>query len=172
MEFNAKKLIGEIKDNLKQKGASQKDERDVMHAMINDPTFKTSDYNSNGDVIKECCPHDEAVQLASSIINKGASIPMAEAQELASNMQFTKNDAGHLVNISKEFMLGYLDTGRKISLGCKEDSDISFIINEIPEKVTFYPKKDENGNYIKGETKTPAHKGVKASSPYPKHLKK
>ena len=46
MEFNAKKLISEINEGLTQKGQSKKDERDVMHAMINDPTFKTAEYNN------------------------------------------------------------------------------------------------------------------------------
>lgn len=171
MEFNAKKLISEINEGLTQKGQSKKDERDVMHAMINDPTFKTAEYNNTGEVVRECCPHDNAVQLAASIINKGASIPSAEAQELANNMQFTKTDASNLVDISKEFMLGYLDTGRKISLGCKADSDISFMLKETEEKVAYFPKKNEDGTYDKGESITPAHKGVKASSPCPKHLK-
>ena len=69
-----------------------------------------------------------------------------------------------------------LDTGRKISLGGRADSNISLIQKEIPETKTTYPKKvgeDKSGNpiYEHPESVIPAHKSISVSGSCPKWLK-
>lgn len=170
--ISVEQTIQNIKEGLSQRGASSKDENIVMRAMLNDPNFKADIYGKDG-VIGQICPHDEATKFTASVVSKTASIPQAEAELLAEKHKYTKSEAQCLVNISKEFTYGYLQTDRKLPLGGREDSNISLLLKEVPETVNTYPKKDENGNYtVPGKVTTPAHKSIKVSSPCPVWLKK
>lgn len=170
--MNVLQTIQNIKEGLSQRGASAKDENTVMRAMLNDPTFKADIYGKEG-VIGQVCPHDEATKFTASVVSKTASIPQAEAELLAEQHKYSKAEAQCLVNISKEFTYGYLQTDRKLPLGGREDSNISLLLKTVPEAVNSYPKKDENGNYTSlGQVTTPEHKSIKVSSPCPVWLKK
>ena len=167
MESNVKKTIEEIKDNLAQQRSSVKDETIVMRAMLNDKDFKVDVYGNDNNVIDTVCPYDEAREMISSVISRTTKISPAEAQALAGNHQFNKNEAENMTVISKEFINTYLDCGRKLSLGKRKDSDISLIPKEVAEKTRFYPKKDADGNWVKDKVVIPAHKTVKIKSPCP-----
>lgn len=171
METNVEKLVENIKSGLTQAGSSLKDENAVMRAMLNDKDFIVDVYSKDG-VIGQISPYQEARELATSIVSKTTSIPVAEAQVLAENHVFTKAESANMVNISKEFINTYLGTGRKLSLGKRAESDISLIPKDVEATVRSYPKKDENGNYVKGQIEVPAHKSVKVCSPCPEWLKK
>ena len=110
--------------------------------------------------------------MITSVISKTTKIPTEEARVLAENHQFNNAESESMVTISKEFFNTYLDTGRKISLGKRERSDISFKPKEVEESVKTYPSKDDKGNFTKGEVTVPAHKSVKVSAPCPEWLKK
>lgn len=171
MEANVKKLVEEIKDGLSQQGSSLKDENAVMRSMLNDKDFKADVYSKDG-VVGQVCPFEEAREMVSSVLNKTAKIPAAEAEELANNHMFTKGESSNMIAISKEFVNTYLETGRKLSLGKRADSDISLIPKDVPDSVRTYPKKVGENEYVKGEVKVPAHKSIKVSSPCPDWLKK
>ena len=85
-------------------------------------------------------------------------------------------DAETMIGLSKEFFNSYLQTGRKIGLGCREKSNVSLIKKDIPASTRYFPKQtgvDDNGNAIftKGETKVPAYESIKVISPCPSHIK-
>ena len=88
----------------------------------------------------------------------------------------TKTDAKTFVNVSKEFIHTYVQTGRKLPLGAREDMDVSLEYRTVPERDTGYPRKigvDAQGKdiYEITSSKIPAHGGIKASSPCPPWIK-
>ena len=173
---SVKDLVKQIDKTRTQASASAKDETTVMRAMLNDPTYKVDVYSKKG-IEGQYCPHDEAVNLASNIIKGAASIPAAEANELASKYEFTKNDANIMIGISKEFVNTYLDTGRKLPLGGREDSNISIKKRVKEESISSFPVKtgvnsDGTDKYeSKSGKRIPAHGSLKVFSPCPTWLK-
>ena len=164
-------LVNEIREGLTQQGSSLKDETAVMRAMLNDKEFSVDVYSNKG-VVGSVCPYQESRDMITSVISKTTKIPTEEARVLAENHQFNNAESESMVTISKEFFNTYLDTGRKISLGKRERSDISFKPKEVEESVKTYPSKDDKGNFTKGEVTVPAHKSVKVSAPCPEWLKR
>lgn len=171
MESKVNNLLEEIKGGLTQAGSSTKDENRVMRAMLNDKDFAVDVYSKDG-VVGQVCPYNEAREMLTSVISKTAKIPVAEAEVLSQNHQFTKGESANMVNISKEFINTYLGTGRKLSLGKRAESDISLTPKDVPTCVRTYPKKVGEGQYVKGEVEVPAHKSIKVTAPCPVWLKK
>jgi hypothetical protein len=172
---SVKALIKEINETKTQISASAKDEQRVMRAMLNDPTFKVDIYGKGG-VKGQYCPYDDARQMISSIIKDTTHMGTKEAEELASGYEFGKNEATTMINISKEFVNTYVETGRKLPLGGRADSDISIAKKVKEAKANTYPKKvgvnaDGTDKY---ETVTegtiPAHGSLKVYSPAPSWL--
>ena len=168
---NVEKMVKEIKDNLSQVSSSHKDEVSVMQAMLNDTDYKVGIYKKDG-LAETFCPAEEAKNMVGRIISSTTKLSAQEAKALGDNYQFTKNDASTMVDISKEFVNTYLQSGRKLPLGGREFSDVSLEIKEVEQKETGFPKKigvDPSGKAIyKTESSTiPSHTGVKASSPCP-----
>ena len=161
-------LVKDIKDNLTQKSASQKDEVLVMKAMVNDSSFKVGEYSKAG-LVGEYCPYEDSRKLVASIINSAAHIPTSEAKSLADSYEFTKSDAAVLVNISKEFVNTYVQTGRKLPLGGRESSSVSLELKTVAEAKKQFPIV---GSTERGESIIPAHTALKASGPCPVWLKK
>lgn len=173
---NVKELLNEIKGNLSQKvSASQKDEVKVMKAMLNDRNYTVGVYGKDGKE-GEVCPSKEARDMISSVMSGAAKISQAEASKLAEEYEFKKSEAANMVTISKEFINTYLDSGRKLSLGGRETSNVSLVKKEVEAKTTTYPKKvgiDENGNaiYKTETTNIKAHSTIKASGSCPSWIK-
>ena len=166
---NVMELIQDIKDNLKQKSASRRDEESVMRAMLNDRNFIVRDYATQ----ETHCPATEYRDMISGIIASTTKMPKVEAQSIADSYEVKKSDASTMVTLSKDFFSNALRTGRKINLGATEKSDISIQLKEIPETQKKFPMKtgvNEDGSprYEKNETTIPAHEGLKVSSPCPK----
>lgn len=164
-------MVAEIKSNLSQKSSSRKDEVAVMQAMLNDTTYKVGVYKKDG-LDSTYCPAEAAKEMAGRIIAGSTKMSAQEANTLGKNYQFTKADAGTMVDIGKEFINTYVQTGRKLPLGGRATSDVALEQREIEERQSGYPKKigvDANGEdiYKITETKVPAHSGIKASSPCP-----
>ena len=109
-------------------------------------------------------------------VAEDTQISKAEADDLAANYEFKKSDAESLVGISKEFINTYLTTGRKLSLGGREKSNISLTEKKIEETIRMYPKKvgvnsDGSDRYEKVQTKVPAYNSIKVIAPCPKWVK-
>lgn len=172
---NVMTLIEEIQGSIKKKSASQKDEVKIMRAMLNDKEYVVDVYDKTG-VIGQVCPANDAREMAASIISGATRIPYEEAKSLADNYEFKRNEAASMVEISKEFVNTYLDTGRKISLGGRVDKDISIYQDSLESKEKTYPKRigeDENGKpkYERPITVIPAHKSAKTESGCPEWLR-
>jgi len=175
MAEDVKVLINEIKTNLSQVNSSQKDEVRVMKAMLNDPEYKVGVYGKTG-CEGTYCPREDAIAIVTSILHNAASMPNAEAEVIAKDYEFTKNEATAMVGINKEFINTYLQTGRKLPLGGREMSDISISGKEVQASTKTYPAKmgfDENGEAIwgKGEKKIKAHMSAKIHASCPPWVK-
>lgn len=170
-------LISEIKEGVNQCIASQKDEVRVMQAMLNDKEYAVGVYSKEGKV-GEYCPSEDARAMLTSVMSTAAKISKQEASALADAHEFTKAEAETFVNVSKQFVLTYCETGRKLPLGKREGTNFSLFTEVKPEKYSTYPKKvgvDENGNDIynnvKKDNPTPEHVVLRTSSPCPEWLK-
>lgn len=167
--MNVQELIQDIKNNLKQKSASRRDEEAVMRAMLNDRSFIVKDYSTQ----ETHCPAIEYRDMVAGIIASTTKMPKVEAQAVVENYEVKKSDASTMVTLSKDFFNSALRTGRKINFGATEKSDISIQLKEIPETQKKFPMKtgindDGTPRYEKNETTIPAHEGLKVSSPCPK----
>lgn len=176
---NVKQLIASIKKENVERGrtaASQKDEIAVMRAMVNDKDFKTQVYDKKGPTDQFICPSDNARALGSNILVTTTKMPKAEANTLMDDYEFTNKDAEALINISKEFISGYMDTGRKLPLGKREKSDISLSRKIVAPSTKGTPVKvgvDADGRDV-WETKTtynPGHESIRIHAPHPPYIK-
>lgn len=171
-------LLKEIKENQSQLIASQKDELRVMVAMLNDPEYKVGLYNKDGEQTGIICPREDALDIISRSVSSLTGVSLQEAHTLSQDKVFDNNDAKSFINISKQYILGYIETGRKLSFGKREDTDFSLHQEVVPEKYHTHPVKvgEKDGKPIyehkKKDTPTPEHKVLKASSPCPSWLKK
>lgn len=168
------KLIKEIKTNLSQRSSSQKDEIRVMQAMINDKEYVVDVYGSVGK-IGTYCPSEDARKLTAAIIASTTKISKDEAEHLAGEHVFSKNEASSMVNISKEFVNTYIETGRKLPLGGRKESNVSLLGRDVANSISRYPKKVTNSDgsvrYENAEKAVPAHKTIKSSGPCPVWVK-
>ena len=160
---NVKLLVKDIKENLDKKTASQKDERSVMKAMLNDPNFKVGVYSKAGKV-DEYSPYEDSRKLFANVISTTTKMSGSEALELAKGYEVTKSDADSMINISKEFVNTYLNTGRKLPLGGRETSNISLIKKEVAQRETRVPNQDKTALI-------PAHDSAKVYGSCPAWLK-
>lgn len=168
--MNQLKIVEEIKSNLKQRSASQKDEVAVMQGMLNDKDYAVGVYSKEGK-IGEYSPYEDSRKMVSSILTETTGISGKEAGSLAGEFEFTKSEATTMVNISKEYVNTYLQTGRKLPLGGRENSDIALMAKDIKEAEKKFPGSIGNKD---GEMKTaviPAHGSIKVIAPCPSWLK-
>ena len=151
--MNVQELIQDIKNNLKQKSASRRDEEAVMRGMLNDRSFIVKDYSTQ----ETHCPATEYRDMIAGIIASTTKMPKVEAQAVVENYEVKKSDASTMVTLSKDFFNSALRTGRKINFGATEKSDISIQLKEIPETQKKFPMKtgmndDGTFRYEKNET--------------------
>ena len=162
-------LVKDIRTNLKQKSASQKDEVRVMKAMLNDKDFRVGEYTKDGK-IGEYSPYEDSRKMVTTILSSAGKLPTAEAKEIANKYEFSKSEATTLINISKEFVNTYVHTGRKLPLGAREDMNVAVQLKEVPESVKQFPK-GGIGSSERGQVTIPAHNTLKVAGPCPSYLK-
>ena len=164
---NAKQIIEEVTKGVKQKSSSRKDEITVMKAIMNDPTYSTDIYNGK-DEINTYYPSKDLRKVVTNAVSSITKIPNKEAEELVNQYEFTKSDAQAMVNLSKEFIYSYLQTGRKLSLGGRFNSDVQLMWKNIAAREAKIPtgviSKKEN-NII------PEHGGIKVINKCPNWIK-
>ena len=169
-------LVKEIKDGLSQCNSSRKDEIRVMQTMLSDPTYAVQVYDKNGPTGEMYNPCQDFRAMCASVIANVARINSAEAETMMSDYSVKKNEANTMVNISKEFMNTYLDTGRKLPLGGRETSDISLSRKHVPAKVRPCPHKvgvneDGSNRYARNPTTVAAHDSIRVFAPCPSWVK-
>lgn len=167
---SVKDLVADIKANLSQGGASQKDEVAVMRAMLNDKEYVVDVYKRNGETTPYC-PSADARAMIASVIASTTKISNQEAAALADKHEFKKSEAEAMVNITKEYIHTYMATGRKLPLGGRATSDVSLSPKHVEEKERSFPQKI-GGEYKKGSTTIAAHDSIKVTAPCPAWLKK
>ena len=77
-----------------------------------------------------------------------------------------------LLNISKEFIHTYLETGKKLSLGGREKSDISFYKKTVDSYHISSPILQSDGSYIRKGTIIPTYETIKVDNKCPSWIKK
>lgn len=169
-----KGLIEEINSNLSQRNSSRKDEIRVMQAMLSDTSYEVDVYDREG--IEKYNPAKDFQSMCASVMANAAKISDAEAEQLMDGYSVKRSEAASMVNISKEFINTYLHTGRKMSLGAREKSDVSISLNTVPETVRYYPKKigvndDGSDRYSKVPATIPAHESIGVHAPCPAWVK-
>lgn len=169
-------IVTEIQTTRTQQSASGKDEIAVMRGMLNDTGYVVDLYGSQGKT-GVYCPSEDARGMLANQIHKAAKVPTQEAAQLAAEYEFTKSDAETQVRLSKEFVNTYMETGRKLPLGTRQNSDVSLLQKAIPAQERTYPKKtgvnaDGTDRYEKATTQVPAHSSIRVISTCPDHIKK
>ena len=160
-----KDVVAEIKEGLSQRSSSQKDEVRVMRAMLNDPTYSVGIYDKSGK-IGDYCPFEDSRSMLGSIINEATGIQPKEAKALANTFEFSNKEATSMVNISKEFINTYVETGRKLPLGGRENMNASISIKHVAESKKQFPV-GGIGSKERGEVIIPAHDSLKVTAPCP-----
>lgn len=168
MTENLRTITSEIKDNLQQRSASRKDETSIMKAMLNDSSYQVGIYDKSGH-IADYCPYADSRKMFANIISSTTQIPGSEAQELSNAYEVTKSDATTMVNISKEFVNSYLQTGRKLPLGGRKTMNVSLMMKHVEEKEKVVPTQNEGDE--RKTTQVPAHDAIRAICPCPNWLK-
>lgn len=168
-------VVKNIKDNLKQRNSSQKDEVTVMQAMLNDKSYSVDVYDKSGK-IGEYCPAEDFNNMTASIIAATTKISKEEAKTLAEAHEVTKTEAKSQVGVSKQFIHTYLDTGRKLPLGGREKTNFALSLKDVPERTKPCPRKvgigdDGSGIYETPNKIIPAHVGLKAYGACPPWIK-
>lgn len=174
-ENTVKELIQEISGGLSQVKSSHKDEVRIMQSMLNDPEYKINIYSKNG-VEGTYSPSEDFRSMCASIISNAAKVPIAEATQLVSDYNVRKSEAESMVNVSKEFVNTFLQTGRKLPLGAREKSDISLSLKKVEASTRSYPQKvgvndDGTDRYSKTPTTIPAHETIRVHGSCPSWVK-
>lgn len=164
-------LIEEISAGRSQVNSSRKDEIRVMQAMLSDPSYEVSIYGKDG-IEGSYNPTNDFRSMCASVISNAAKVPMAEATQLMSDYSVRKAEATTMVNISKEFINTFLQTGRKLPLGGREKSDVSLSLKKVESSTRLYPQKvgvndDGTDRYSKTPTTVPAHDSIRVHAPCP-----
>mgnify|MGYP000952907046 CR=1 FL=1 len=164
-------LVNEIKTNLTQTSSSTKDEERVMRAMLNDREYTVDIYSKEGKT-GTFCPAEEVRNMLTSVISSAVKISADEAKKLADEHEFKKSESQAMINISKEFINTYLQTGRKLPLGGRETSDVSLSKKDVKASIRTYPRKvgvnpDGTARYDHPEAPVKAHSSVRVHSSCP-----
>ena len=168
-------LIEEISTGLSQSSSSRKDEVRIMQAMLSDPDYEVSIYGKDG-VEGTYNPTNDFRSMCASVIANAAKVPAAEATQIMDGYAVRKSEAASMINISKEFVNTFLQTGRKLPLGPRETSDISLSLKKVESTTRMYPQKvgvndDGTDRYSKVCTTIPAHDSIRVDAPCPSWVK-
>lgn len=169
-------LLNEISSNLSQKSSSRKDEIAVMQMMLSDTDYEVSVYGKDG-VKGAYKPAEDFKSMCSSVMSHTAKISVDEAEKLMSEYVPSKKEAEKMVNILKEFVNTFLQTGRKLPLGGRENSEVSLSLKKVGPITRSYPQKvgvndDGTDRYSKTPTSIPAHESIRVHSSCPPWINK
>lgn len=169
---NVNNLVKEIKAGLSQVAVSAKDEIKVMRAMLNDKDYTVGVYAKDGKV-GEYSPSQEVRGMMAGVLTSTTRISASEADALMNEYEFKRQDASTMVDLSKEFFNTYMQTGRKVGFGGRENSDVYIGTKQVKPSERKYPKKigvDDSGEAIYDRllVKVPGYESVKVYPTCPK----
>lgn len=181
MGSTVKELINEITENRnkdRQEGItrydtkSQKDEVNIMRAMMNDQSYSVRVYDNYGRVISTYCPAKDIRKNMSSIIQGAMGIGEQEADHVMDNYEFKNGDAQCMINLSKEFVNTYLQSGRKLPLGGRDRSNVTLMKKTIPGGTMLYPNRiNKKSSYESTEITTQDYDTIKVIGSCPEWRK-
>lgn len=170
-----KALVKEISSNLTQTSSSQKDEIRVMRAMLNDTSYEVGIYGKDG---KEGVynPAKDFRGMCASVVSATAKVSGAEAEKLIEGYEVKKSDAATMVNVSKEFVNVFVQTGRKLPLGGRKTSNVCLSEKHVKATTRNYPKKigvndDGSDRRSMAPASIPAHESMRVHAPCPSWVK-
>ena len=150
--------------------SSQKDETEVMRAMLNDSSYVNGIYNNTG-CIGVTCPAVQFRRMLVGIICDNFHLDKAEVEYVLGNYNFGNATAEQMISIAKQFVIGYLESGRKLPFGQRRNSDISMTMKRIPAHNVFHPIKrihdDGKCETMVTETMVPQYDQIRVSSKCP-----
>lgn len=147
-------LVNEIKKSTNQIAINKVDEIRVMKCMLNDKDFSLGVYDKNLGYIGERSPHEEAVNFVKNVISGATGLDGRDSRHLAENYEFTKRDAGFLIDNMRDFIQVYTGTGRKINIMQTAATEACLYTKPIEAGKKSVPDK-ENPGKIKEITTSP-----------------
>lgn len=167
--------IQDIRKVRTQTAANARDELRVAQAMLNDRDFVVDVYGKSG-VVGQYCPYLEMRTMLANAIREVTHMSQKESTELAMGYTYDRNAAQSMVNFSKQYVLTYTETGRKLPLGCREHSNISLLQKHKEAKISSFPMPtsvDADGNkvYASKTSITPEYDTMRVIGTCPAHLK-
>ena len=118
--------------------------------MMNDNTYQVATY-AGGGYQGIYNPASSFRRVVSNAMSAVTGMSRMESDALLAKHEFSPQDAREMINFSKEFVLTYLRTGRKLPLGGRDMSNISLKLKDVPGGFVSYPVKvgeDSSGHAI------------------------
>lgn len=148
---------------------NRRDEQRVMRALMNDMNYEVDVYKTGHEgPVNKINPSKLLKTTVANAMTKITGMNRVEAAHLMSLYEFDNHDANRMLEFTKEFINVYLQTGRKLPLGGRKDSDISLVGRVMESNTLKYPVKtgkvDENGKEIfeTKEVEVPEYRYAKA----------
>lgn len=139
-------LIKDIVEKTSQVAVNKTDEVAVMQSMLNDKEFNVAVFDRKKGYIGSRSPREEAIQLTVDTLSGITGMSTAEARTLADNYEYTKRDAAHFINIGKDFIGTYLQSGRKTTLISEPRVEATVSLKYIEEHDKSVPDRDNPGS--------------------------
>lgn len=145
-ESQTDKLIQDIIERTTQTAINKADEVTVMQCMLNDPEFEIGTFDANNGLIGTHVPRADAMGIILDSMSSITGMSSVEAYNLGKDYEFTKRDASRFINIGKDFVGTYLQTGRKMVLTNNDPRGQAIVNLKATEaKQKKVPITDENG---------------------------
>lgn len=172
--LTVKQTVDAISRIVSQTSSSRKDEERVMMAMLNDKSYVVNSYNK--DEVVPYCPSKDARDMCASMLVSTTGISKDEAANLADMHEFSKQEANSMIRISKEYVYTYIQTGRKLQLGTRDNIDVGLSLKDVKSRTTGVPKpigKDAEGKtiYEFPKVQTKPYKSIRVHATCPSHIK-
>ncbi len=147
-DTNTDKTLQDIINNTTQIAVNRIDEVTVMQSMLNDSDFKIALYNSKKGYYGSRCPREEALSISIDILSGATGMSSKEARALVEGYEYTKRDAQKFINIGKDFVSTYLQSGRKLNVISEERGECYISMNYKSEHTKTVPNNDKPGTTI------------------------
>lgn len=139
-------LIKDIVERTTQVAVNKADEVEVMQTMLNDKEFSVAVFDRNKGYMGSRSPRNEAIQLAVDTLSGVTGMSTVEAHALTENYEYTKRDAAHFINIGKDFIGTYLQSGRKMTLISEPRIEATVSLKHVEEHDKSVPDRDNPGS--------------------------
>lgn len=139
-------LVQSIVEKTSQTAVNKSDEVEVMQSMLNDREFNIAIFDRNKGYVGSRSPRNEALQLAIDTLSGVTGMSENEAASLTQNYSFTKKDAQHFINIGKDFIGTYLQTGRKTTIISEPRIEATVSLKHVEAHDKKVPDTDNPGS--------------------------